>query len=64
MIKDIDIHKCLVCKGEYVEIDNYNDKYQVVCKLCKTSTSKSYDIDILAITAWNLMCMYYNKEIK
>jgi len=62
MSKKLIFHKCLVCKSEHLYIDNYKGKYQVVCKSCTTSTSKSYETEIMAIDAWNLMHTYCNKR--
>lgn len=49
------IEKCPVCNLTELIIDNFKNKYQIVCLSCQTSTNVSYTSIEDAINAWNTM---------
>jgi len=46
---------CIVCGSDDLYMDYFDDKYQVVCDTCNTSTSISYRSPVRAVMQWNML---------
>ena len=46
---------CIVCASDDLYMDYFNDKYQVVCDTCTTSTIRSYLSPVRAVMQWNML---------
>jgi len=60
-IDGVNLENCCVCESDDLYIDEFNGKFQVVCKNCTSSTS-SYEDKEYAIVNWNRMSRIYRRK--